>query len=134
MHLGEFMLGHDLRGPMNAIHLSAEYLAANEERGEDELRLVNRIAKSCERSDRMVKDIIDFTRGLLGEPMNINRVPADLEAILREIIEEIQCGEPNVVIDFAASGDLAGEWTASASHNCSGIWSRTRFSMARPSR
>jgi hypothetical protein len=28
--------------------------------------------------DRMVKDIIDFTRGRLGEPMNIRRVPADL--------------------------------------------------------
>jgi signal transduction histidine kinase len=104
------MLGHDLRGPMNAIHLSAEHLAANEECGANELRHVNRIARSCERLDRMVKDIIDFTRGRLGEPMNINRVPADLGAILREIIEEVQCGEPNVVIDFAASGDLAGEW------------------------
>jgi signal transduction histidine kinase len=104
------MLGHDLRGPISAIQLTAALLAATGDRGADELRAVNRIVKSCERLDRMVKDIIDFTRGRLGEPMYINRAPVDLVTILRDIIEEVQCGEPNVEIDFAARGDLAGEW------------------------
>jgi signal transduction histidine kinase len=104
------MLGHDLRGPINAIHLSAERLANNKERDVNELRYVKRILKSCEHLDRMVRDIIDFTRGRLGEPMNITRRPADLGTILRDIIEEVQCAEPNVTIEFAASGDLRGEW------------------------
>src|ERR1700677_1247737 len=104
------MLGHDLRGPINAIHLSAERLANNKERDVDESRYVRRILKSCENLDRMVRDIIDFTRGRLGEPMNITRMPADLETILRDIIDEVQCAEPNVAIEFTASGDLTGEW------------------------
>jgi signal transduction histidine kinase len=104
------MLGHDLRGPINAIHLSAERLANNKARDGDELRYVNRILKSCQHLDRMVRDILDFTRGRLGEPMNITRRPADLGTILRDIIEEVQCAEPNVTIEFAASGDLRGEW------------------------
>jgi signal transduction histidine kinase len=104
------MLGHDLRGPINAIHLSANLLASNKERDVDELRYVNRISKSCEHLNRMVRDIIDFTRGRLGEPMNITRMTADLGTILRDIIDEVQCAEPNVAIEFAANGDLTGEW------------------------
>jgi signal transduction histidine kinase len=113
------MLGHGLRGPINAIHLSAERLANNKESGVDELRYVKRILKSCEHLDRIVRDIIDFTRGRLGEPMNITRRPADLRTILRDIIEEVQCAEPNVAIEFAASGNLTGEWD---SERLSPIW------------
>jgi len=69
------MLGHDLRGPINAIHLCAALLINKAERSEDELPLGPRILRSCDRLDRMVKDIIDFTRGRFGEPMNITRVP-----------------------------------------------------------
>jgi len=104
------MLGHDLRGPINAIHLCAALLINKAERSEDELPLGPRILRSCDRLDRMVKDIIDFTRGRFGEPMNITRVPGDLGTFLREIIDEVQCAYPNVAIDFAARGDLTGEW------------------------
>ena len=42
--------------------------------------------------------------------MHITRVPANLGTILRDIIDEVQCANPEVEIDFAAGGDLAGEW------------------------
>jgi signal transduction histidine kinase len=104
------MLGHDLRGPINAISLSAELLIKNEERGADDLRYISRILKSCERLDHMVRDIIDFTRGRFGEPMQITRAQADMGAIVRDIIDEIQCANPKVKIDCTATGDLTGEW------------------------
>jgi phosphoserine phosphatase RsbU/P len=72
------MLGHDLRGPINAISLSAELLIKNEERSAEDLRYISRILKSCERLDHMVRDIIDFTRGRFGEPMPITRARADV--------------------------------------------------------
>jgi signal transduction histidine kinase len=104
------MLGHDLRGPINVIHLCAEILIKNGEHSRDERRHARRISKSCDRLDRMVKDILDFTRGRFGEPMHITRVPADLGTILRDIIDEVQCANPEVAIDFATGGDLTGEW------------------------
>jgi signal transduction histidine kinase len=104
------MLGHDLRGPINAIHLCAALLINNEERGASNLRYISRILKSCDRLDRMVKDIIDFTRGRFGEPMRVTRARADLGVIIRDIIDEVQCVNPNVIIGFAATGDLTGEW------------------------
>jgi hypothetical protein len=69
-----------------------------------------RILNSCQNLDRMVRDILDFTRGRFGEPMHVNRSPADLAVILRDIVDELHCANPNVVIDLAASGDLRGEW------------------------
>jgi signal transduction histidine kinase len=37
-------------------------------------------------------------------------VPADLGTILHDIIDEVQCANPEVAIDFATGGDLTGEW------------------------
>jgi phosphoserine phosphatase RsbU/P len=58
----------------------------------------------------MVRDILDFTRGRFGEPMHVNRSPADLRLTLHDIVDELQSANPNVVIDLTASGDLRGEW------------------------
>jgi signal transduction histidine kinase len=104
------MLGHDLRGPINVIHLCAALLINEGERTEHGLPHLRQISRSCERLGNMVKDIIDFTRGRFGEPMNITRVPGDLGTILRDIIDAVQCANPNVAIDFAAGEHLAGEW------------------------
>jgi signal transduction histidine kinase len=104
------MLGHDFRGPLNTIHLCAALLIKDGERGDDELRCISRILRSCDRLDHMVRDIIDFTRGRFGEPMHVARLPADLGVVVRDIIDEVQCANPNVAIEFAAAGDLRGEW------------------------
>lgn len=104
------MLGHDLRTPINAIHLSAELLSTTGGLGETEAKCIARILNSSQRLDRMVRDILDFTRGRLGEPMQIRRLPSDLRSILQSIIDELQCANPKVAINLAAAGDLAGEW------------------------
>jgi signal transduction histidine kinase len=104
------MLGHDLRGPINVINLCAAQLINDGNRAEHELPHLRRISQSCDRLDHMVKDIVDFTRGRFGEAMNITRVPGNLGTILRDIIDEVQCANPNVAIDFAAGEHLAGEW------------------------
>ncbi|MGH7913400.1 MAG: sensor histidine kinase, partial [Candidatus Binataceae bacterium] len=104
------MLGHDLRTPINAIHLSATVLSRTEGLSGNLSKCVSRILSGTRRLDCMVRDILDFARGRLGEPMHINRVPADLGVILHGIIDELQCINPDVVVDFVAGGDMNGEW------------------------
>jgi signal transduction histidine kinase len=106
------MLGHDLRTPINAIHLSATALINGGGLKENEVKMALRIVNCCQHLDRMVQDILDFTRGRFGDPMHINRSPADLRVILHDIVDELRSASPNVVIDLAASGDLRGEWDA----------------------
>ncbi len=104
------MLGHDLRGPINAIGLCAALLTEGPDRSADDQRWVARILRSCDRLDHMVKDIIDFTRGRFGEPMRIIRVRADLRTVIRDIISEIQCANPAAMINLSAADACAGEW------------------------
>ena len=105
------MLGHDLRTPINAIHLSARALVdGGGLKEENQVKMALRILNSCQNLDRMVRDILDFTRGRFGEPMHVTRSPADLGVILHDIVDELQYANPNVIIDWAASGDLRGEW------------------------
>jgi len=104
------MLGHDLRTPINAIGLSASALSMEGQLSEDGAKCVSRILNSSQRLDRMVRDILDFTRGRFGEPMYVNRTQTDLGVILRGIVDEIQCANPDILLDVATSGDLGGEW------------------------
>jgi signal transduction histidine kinase len=84
------------------------------ERGlsENGSKCASRILNTCQRLDRMVQDIVDFTRGRFGEPMPLNRAPTDLRRILHNIIDEIQCANPELAIDLAAIENLNGEWDA----------------------
>ncbi|HEX3409076.1 MAG TPA: HAMP domain-containing sensor histidine kinase [Candidatus Binataceae bacterium] len=104
------MLGHDLRGPINAIGLCAALLTDGPDRSADDQRWIARIMKSCDRLDHMVKDIIDFTRGRFGEPMRIARVRADLRTVVADILSEIQCANPDAMLSLDAPSPCPGEW------------------------
>jgi signal transduction histidine kinase len=52
----------------------------------------------------------NIPKNRFGEPMPITRARADVGAIVGDIIDEIQCANPRVTIDCAATGDLTGEW------------------------
>jgi signal transduction histidine kinase len=103
------MLGHDLRTPINAIQLSASALFKTGPLTEDGTKCVSRILNSSQRLDRMVQDILDFTRGRFGQPMYVNLTQVNFSAIFRGIIDEIQCANPDIVVELATRGDLSGE-------------------------
>jgi signal transduction histidine kinase len=106
------MLGHDLRNPLNSISLGAASLAEASGLSSAHRVTVSRILNSVRRLDRMVSDILDFARGRLGSPMPLFVAPTDLEALLREIADEVQSTNPGYTIELKVEGDVAGEWDA----------------------
>ena len=103
------ILGHDLRNPINSISLVASLLA-DHGLNEEQQRRVARIQRSTLRLDRMVTDILDFARGRLGSPMPLTLSPANLAALVREVVDEVRSTHSGLEIQHDTNGDLSGQW------------------------
>lgn len=100
------VLGHDLRTPLNTIKLGAELLAMRED--EPRSSPTQRILKSVERMRRMIDDLLDFTHARLGRGLPLAPRDANLLEIAQACVEELQAGEPPIVV--RSEGDPRGRW------------------------
>jgi signal transduction histidine kinase len=106
------ILGHDLRGPLNAMLMSAELLKRTARLDADAAETARQISDSASAMGRMITDILDFTSASLGATMPVHPAPADLAKICQDVAWETCAAHPSRVIRVAADGDLTGEWDA----------------------
>ncbi|WIG93646.1 ATP-binding protein [Myxococcus sp. SDU36] len=105
------IVSHDLRNPLNAIHLSATQLLHSEALPERERRLVTRLARSGDRMKRMISELLDFTRGRLGGGIPIQRTPGDLRAVVQLGIDELEAAWPERKLALQVEpGRYEGAW------------------------
>lgn len=72
------ILGHDLRTPLGAISMSAEFMLETKELPEPYLALASRIARSAKRMNNMVGALLDFTRSRLGGGIPVERAEMNM--------------------------------------------------------
>ena len=106
------MLGHDLRNPLNAVSMGTHVLKDVDSLTPAQRRVVERIRNSATRMDRMITQVLDFTRARSGGGIPIERTPSDIQAICAEAVEELVASHPERRIDAQYRGDGQGEWDA----------------------
>ena len=104
------ILGHDLRTPLGAIILSSEAMLDNGDLREPNLALATGIARSSMRMNRMVDDLLDFTRSRLGSGVPIMRCETDMAKVARDAVEEMSAARPSSNLMLETSGDMHGNW------------------------
>jgi PAS domain S-box-containing protein len=113
---GEKLIGivsHDLRNPLNAIHLSVTQLLHSEGMPAREQRIAARISKASDRMKRMISELLDFTRGRLGGGIPIERVAGDLRLVVRQGVEELEAAWPERTVRLTVEpGRYEGQWDA----------------------
>jgi signal transduction histidine kinase len=102
------VLGHDLRGPLTAMSITAQALA----RGPDESvrQLSGRMVKSCKWMGRMIEDLLDLSRARVGEGIPIVRRAADLGDIAEKAAQERRVTFPDREVSVRRAGDTRGQW------------------------
>ena len=105
------MLGHDLRGPLSAMLMSAMVL---ERRAENDAsrQAALRIQSSGKRMSRMIGDLLDLARARLAGGIAVLRAEMDLAPVLQRAIQECQVAVPERAIEWQAEGDSTGTWDA----------------------
>ena len=104
------ILGHDLRTPLGAIIMSAQFILECGELVEPYRGLVDRIGKSSRRMNQMVADLLDFSRTRLGDTIPIARAEMDVASMLNDVISEVAASYPDFKLEVEATGELHGVW------------------------
>jgi len=104
------MLGHDLRSPLGAIIMSAEFMLETKELEEPHLTLASRISSSSKRMQHMIRDLLDFTRSRLGGGIPIERADMSIEKLVHDVVSEVSAAHPAAKITIDARDGQRGEW------------------------
>lgn len=104
------VLGHDLRNPIGVVGLSAYHLLKRGRLDEQQGRSLARIATAAERMQRMVDQLLDFTRIRHAGGIPIDPGPVDLREVTARIADEFESIHPGRPLTCAATGDATGRW------------------------
>jgi signal transduction histidine kinase len=100
------VLGHDLRNPLGAITTSGALLD-REARDERAQRLTTRILGSSKRMERMIDQILDFSRIRAGRALIQKPTSMDLREVIGRVRDELARGSS---IQVEAEGTTDGVW------------------------
>jgi len=103
------IVGHDLRGPLAAIQIGTEMLAA-ERKNDADAYVVKRIESCAQRMTRMVDQLLDMTRARLGSGIPVLRTRTPLLPLLRSVMGELSLAYNGTQFDLVGSADVVGLW------------------------
>jgi len=103
------VVGHDLRSPLAAMKGSAELLARAAGLDEAHRQDARRIGSSARRMERLIRDLLDFSRIRAGAGVPVKCAPADLVQVCRQAVADLgRDAQARVTID--SMGDPTGQW------------------------
>lgn len=105
------ILGHDLRNPLTAIHMSAQ-LVSPVNGDFQSIEALSMIGTESKAMAKLIGDMIDFASTLLGSAMPLNCEPVDLPMLCNEVIEGFRATHPQRALHFNPRGDLTVNWDA----------------------
>ena len=104
------ILGHDLRSPLNTVLMASDFMLDTGGLAEQHRTLTERIARSARRMNRMVGDLLDFTRDRLGSGIPVTPAPMNLAVAVQHVVEEVGGANPGSEFQYNTSGNLEGSW------------------------
>lgn len=107
------VLGHDLRSPLAAILLSAEFLLHANELDSRYAKVAAGIYTSVRRAEKIVVNLLDFARSRVGSGIPLDRAETDLTAVCEGIMQEVRLLHPERTVVFQPDGRIVGKFDAS---------------------
>lgn len=103
------ILGHDLRGPLSAIQMSAMTLQRKAQEPSIRER-ASLILASSKWMGRMISEILDLSRARLMGGIPIAIKEANLADLLARVVDEQKIIHPDIILQVRTEGDLKGAW------------------------
>ncbi|ATB29311.1 sensor histidine kinase [Melittangium boletus] len=107
------VVGHDLRSPLYAIQLSVGALERGGELSESQSRQVSHVATATRRMERMIHELLDYTRARLAGGIPVRATPLSLDKLLDRVVEQYQVSHPQRTVIRKVEGDMRGTWDES---------------------
>jgi PAS domain S-box-containing protein len=104
------VVGHDLRNPLSTVMNGLHILSAEPGLSERGRRVAERMRSGVARMERLVADLLDYTRVRTGMGIALHRVSTRLSEIVVPLVEDIRLAFPERRILCSGQGDDAGAW------------------------
>jgi signal transduction histidine kinase len=99
------IVGHDLRTPLSAITLATELMFRRGGLAWNDGVTLGRIASSANRMSAIVRDLLDVARAREGMGLRVEKVPVDLAALSRRMLQEFGSVADGERVSLAVEGD-----------------------------
>jgi signal transduction histidine kinase len=106
------LISHDIRSPITAARLMAQFASRPETSTESRLTMLSKIIKSLDRIDQMIVVILDSSKIHAGKKLSVSLEVCDLAEILKEAIAEIALVHGDRFI-VSAKHPIIGNWDKS---------------------
>jgi signal transduction histidine kinase len=104
------ILGHNLRTPIGVMVTSTRFILDTGHVSEEHRGLMTLMETTARRMNRLVDDLLDFTRTRFGDTIPIDSNEMDAAQVIDDVAAEVRAAYPNSVIDIRSSGDTRGCW------------------------
>ncbi|ABS24324.1 integral membrane sensor signal transduction histidine kinase [Anaeromyxobacter sp. Fw109-5] len=102
------VVSHDLRNPLSGI-LTASWALARVSLPDDALRAVRRITAAGRRMERLIRDLLDWSRAKAGAEIPVTLLEADLWDVCTRVAEDL-CDPRCQRLELARHGDTRAEF------------------------
>lgn len=109
-HLFLAILGHDLRNPLATTLMAARFIMEGPEVDGRYSTAATRIHNAGQRMNKLVGDLLDYSRTNLGSNLPIIRKSVNLEALCREAVAEQELAHPESRFKLIVQGNTDGHW------------------------
>ena len=104
------ILSHDLRNPLGSMTMSAALAPQVGALTEQQKKLMSTITRSGARATEIVNHLLDLTRVRLGSGLAIVNEPMDMDAVSRQMLDEMRAIHPSRDFTLEISGEMKGSW------------------------
>jgi signal transduction histidine kinase len=104
------IVGHDLRNPLSVVMISASQLAKSAELAGRRTSPVSRILAASNRMEKMIRDLLDYSRIELRIALPLDIRPANAHESCARIVEEFRAVNPGREIRYEPGDDAEVRW------------------------
>ncbi|WP_424579606.1 MULTISPECIES: ATP-binding protein [Bradyrhizobium] len=99
------VLGHDLRNPLGAISMGAQWMEKSGTTDAKQARVVSEIRLAAGRATQILNDLLDLTRSSFGTQIPVTKIRIDVAALCQEIADEFRAVNADRRFEVTHEGD-----------------------------
>ena len=102
------VLGHDLRNPIGAASMAANFMVRSGSTDPKHAKVVSELVKSTGRATRILNDLLDLTRSSFGTEIPVAKSKTDMALLCQEMADELRAIHADRIIEVSHAGDAVG--------------------------
>jgi signal transduction histidine kinase len=106
------ILGHDLRNPIGAASMAAQWMKRSGTTDPKQAKVVSDLVRTTDRATRILDDLLDLTRSSFGTDIPIAKSQTDMAALCQAIADELRSMNEKQLLTVTHEGDPSGLWDA----------------------